>query len=417
MSQQGWGVQYTLTVPTEGAAGEAAAALARHGHRLAAVREHGPLPFDLGDWYGKSVRGEELWGWWQVFSLAVYVTEGDGTFVDRIPVFRPYLSEQARWVADVARSHGGFSEGCAEGHESTLERVFDRSGLLHESSGAVLAAPEPGLSVAEEVVGHRAPAWVLPEPGDPALLVAAVVEVAGRLHGSGSEAEVVGEGGPEVGAPEAVAWLLDEDFAFGDPYESGGDFLADLDDAVAHQGTCVPGTAEAVPFLVAVATEPAVPAGARTALLLDLLRHSTAGAADDVALADRHAALGHTTAETEAERAVRHAVGAAVPHLLTRWDEALDVERFVLAALAAAHHSPGAGADVVSGAHLADLPAPTGTDRADTVALMRMLLDGGDHGEGSGRGGASPRARLRDVWVADLTSRVLRDVGRDVGAL
>ncbi|MEU6819745.1 hypothetical protein ABZ921_03880 [Streptomyces atriruber] len=403
-------------MPTQGAAKEAAAALARHGHRLTATREHAPQPFELTDWYGKSTGGEELRGWWQVFSLAVYVTGdagdadadegGGGAFVDRLPVFRPHLSEQARWVAGVARSLGGFSEGCAEGHESTLEGVFDRSGLLHESLGAVLAVPEPGLPEGERTARRQAPAWVLPEPGDPALVVAAVVEVAGRLYGS--EAETAG-----AGAPEAVAWLLDEDFAFGDPYESVGDFLADLDDAVAHQGTCTAATVAAVPFLVAVATDPAVPAGARTTVLLDLLRHSTTGAADDVALADRNAALGRTTAETETERAVRHAVGDAVPHLLARWDEALDVERYVLAALAAAHgpgQGTGSGPAAVSAVHLADLPAPTGTDRADTVGLMRVLLGGGDYEEFVGRAGVSPHARPRDVGVADLTGRVMWDI-------
>ncbi|QES40205.1 hypothetical protein DEJ49_03715 [Streptomyces venezuelae] len=119
-----------------------------------------------------------------------------------------------------------------------------------------------------------------------------------------------------------------------------------------------------------------------------------------MALADRNAALGHTSAETEAERTVRRAVGDAVPHLLTRWDEALDVERFVLAAPAAAHR-PGLEPPVVSAVRLPDLPAPADTDRVTTVALMRELLDE----EGS------------DVAVAALAGHVMREVGRSISSL
>lgn len=35
--------------------------------------------------------------------------------------------------------------------------------------------------------------------------------------------------------PDVAGWLLDEEFAFGEPYESMGEFLGDLADAVAHQ--------------------------------------------------------------------------------------------------------------------------------------------------------------------------------------
>ncbi|MFK4071603.1 hypothetical protein [Streptomyces sp. NPDC029674] len=422
MSGSGWGVQYTLTVPTEEAARDAASELARHGHRLVAVRPHRSSPFELAAWYGEfsPKAGEGLAGWWQVFSLAVYVAavERGGGFAERLPAVRPYLNEQARYVAEVARSRGGFSDGCAEGHESTLEKEFDRTGLLHEGAGALHATDGPA-SASASVPVSGAPPWVWPEPGDPAVLVAAVVEVAERVYGSAEN------------APEAVAWLLDEDFAFGEPYESAADFLADLDDAVAHQGTALPGTAEAVPFLVAVATEPAVPVTARVLLLVDLLRHSTAGVSDDVALADRNAALGRASTETEAQHAVRHAVRDAVPRLLARWDEASDAERFVLAALAAAHRC-GEGPDVTASVRRSDLDAlaPAGTDRADTVALIEALLRADEtavaeavgrlatRGLGEVRGlHAGPHARTRDVGVVVLSGLVMRDVGRDLRSL
>ncbi|MFD8465261.1 hypothetical protein ACFV10_09125 [Streptomyces cyaneofuscatus] len=54
-------------------------------------------------------------------------------------------------------------------------------------------------------------------------MVQAAVAVAERLYGSAED------------APDAVGWLLDEEFAFGEPYGTADEFLGDLADAVAHQ--------------------------------------------------------------------------------------------------------------------------------------------------------------------------------------
>ncbi|MFC6364260.1 hypothetical protein, partial [Nonomuraea thailandensis] len=68
-----WGVQYTLSLPSEDAARAAAAELSGMGHRLTAVRAHDHFRFVPSSfWYGKPSMDPELEGWWQVFSLAVY---------------------------------------------------------------------------------------------------------------------------------------------------------------------------------------------------------------------------------------------------------------------------------------------------------------------------------------------------------
>ncbi|MFD3352645.1 hypothetical protein [Streptomyces fradiae] len=140
-------------------------------------------------------------------------------------------------------------------------------------------------------------------------MVQAVVAVAERMYGS---AEVV---------PDAVGWLLDEEFAFGEPYGSTGEFLGDLVDAVAHPGTCTDTTVEAVPFLMELVCDDKVAPGSRLVLLGDLLRLAASGAAAEVSLADRIAALGCVWEESAAEYPTRRAIGGELPRLLSRWGD------------------------------------------------------------------------------------------------
>lgn len=63
-----WGVQYTLSLPSEDAARGAAAELSGMGHRLTTVRVHDHFRFVPSSfWYGKPSMDPELEGWWQVF--------------------------------------------------------------------------------------------------------------------------------------------------------------------------------------------------------------------------------------------------------------------------------------------------------------------------------------------------------------
>ncbi|MGW6547502.1 hypothetical protein ACWGBH_32335 [Streptomyces massasporeus] len=394
-----WGVQYTLCLPTEDAARAAATELTDLGHRLVAVRVHEHFRFVPSHfWYGKPSMDPELEGWWQVFSLAVHAGH------DRMAL-GPFLRGERVRVARVARAHGGFHQGGSEGYAETLESVFTRDGLVREQTEALVPLPEP--LPGEPARPPSAPAWRCTGVGEPEAVVRAVVSIAERMYGSAEH------------APDAVGWLLDDEFAFGEPYESTSDFLGDLADAVAHQGTCTDNTVEAVPFLAAVACDDGVPVGTRVVVLGDLLRLAATGPSAAVALADRIAALGVPWQEPAADHLTRRAIGQELPCLLARWDHESDAARFVLIALVAVCGDQGG----LVRPTLDDLPAPRGTDRADVLALVTALLDDDRDGldEALGRlsswlprvaeKGASPHVARRDLGTAVLPDLVMEDVG------
>ncbi|MFB7512901.1 hypothetical protein [Streptomyces sp. NPDC056144] len=347
-----WGVQYTLTLPSEGAALAAAAELSGMGHRLTAVRVHDHFRFVPSSfWYGQPSMDPELEGWWQVFSLAVY------SGCERMAL-EPFLRSERMRVAHVARAHGGFQQGCGEGHAVTLEGVFTRDGLVHDQAGAEVPLSDP---LPEEPARPPAgPSWNYGGLGEPTAVVQAVVTAAERTYGEAED------------APETVAWLLDEEFAFSEPYETTFDFLGDLADAVAHQGTCTDATVEAVPLLCELVCDESIAVGSRLMLLGDLLRLAASGPSAAVSLSDRTAALGGVWQESAAEYLTRRAIGRGLPQLLSRWEEESDAVRFALAALVVVCD----GHDQRLPSELAELPAPAGTGRADVVALMAALLSG-----------------------------------------
>ncbi|MEU5022787.1 hypothetical protein [Streptomyces milbemycinicus] len=405
VSPPAWGVQHTLCLPTEDAARQAAAELAAGGHRLVAIRAHDHFRSDPSSfWYGKPSLDPELAGWWQVFSLAVHSGH------DR-RALEPFLRHEQIRIAGVARSRGGFHQGCAEGHAATLQQVFTRDGLVHERATAEVAPPVPlPADPAPPALGPRWAGLASAEPKNrPEDVVRAVVAVAERMYGSAED------------APDAVGWLLGEDFAFGEPYETTGAFLGDLADAVAHQGDCTDDTVDAVPFLAELASDGAIPPAVRVIVLGDLLQLASTGASLAVFTADRVAALGDVWQEPAGVQMTRRAIGRALPRLLARWDEEGDAARFVLAALAATAAPEGAGTHLVR--RLKDLPAPAGSPRADTVALIAALLDDDKRGLSAAlhrltswrpalaARTATPHAAARQVAVAVLPALVMEDVG------
>ncbi|WP_329421296.1 hypothetical protein [Streptomyces sp. NBC_01268] len=399
-----WGVQYTLSLPSEGAARAAAAELSGMGHRLTAVRVHDHFRFVPSSfWYGQPSMDPELEGWWQVFSLAVY------SGYERMALEPFFRNERVR-VAHVARAHGGFQQGYSEGHAATAERVFQRDGLVHEQAGANVALPSPLPK--DPVRPPAGPPWKCSEVGEPAVVVQAVAAVAKRMHGSAAD------------VPDAVGWLLDEEFAFGEPYGSTSEFLGDLVDAVAHQGTCTDTTVEAVPFLMELICDDSVAPGSRLVLLGNLLRLAASGPAAEVSLADRITALGGAWEESAAEYLTRRAIGSELSRLLSRWEDENDAVRFTLAALTALCGTRDQRA--LSG--LAALPAPAGSSRADVVSLVAALLS--DDREGLipaldrlsswlprvAEKAASPNVDLQSLGLAILPDLVLEDVAPGIAA-
>ncbi|MBT2470506.1 hypothetical protein J7E97_22170 [Streptomyces sp. ISL-66] len=342
----------------------------------------------------------ELEGWWQVFSLAVY------TGHDRLAL-EPFLRSERTRIADIARSHGGFTQGGAEGHAATLERAFTRAGLLHELPTAEVTLPDP-LPVDPEPPA-AGPQWSCSGAGEPGEVVQAVVAVAERMYGGAED------------IPDVAAWLLDEEFAFGEPDESTGEFLGDLADTVAHQGTCTDVTVEAVPFLAALIRDEGVPTGTRLILLGDLLRLAVTGRATAASLADRIAALGSVWEEPAADYMTHRAISREMPGLLANWDAESDAVRFVLAALNASVTSDGEA--LVTRQRLAALPVPAGTSRADIMALVEALLRGDQSGLQTvldrlaawvpdiAERSQSPYAAPRDLAMSVLPDLVMADVG------
>ncbi|MGW6459133.1 hypothetical protein ACWF94_24960 [Streptomyces sp. NPDC055078] len=399
-----WGVQYTLSLPSEDAARAAAAELSGMGHRLTAVRVHDHFRFVPSSfWYGQPSLDPELEGWWQVFSLAVY------SGYERMAP-DPFLRSERIRVAHVARAYGGFQQGYSEGHAATLGGVFPRDGLVHEQAGADVALPSPlPRDPARPPAG---PPWRCSEVGEPAAVVQAVAAVAERMYGSAED------------APDAVGWLLDEEFAFGEPYGSTGEFLGDLADAAAHQGTCTDTTIEAVPFLMELVCDDNVAPGSRLVLLGDLLRLAASGPAAEVSLADRITALGGAWEESAAEYLTRRAIGSELPRLLSRWENESDAVRFALAALTALCGSRDQRA--LSG--LAVLPTPAGSSRADVVSLVAALLSDDREGLVPALDGlaswsprvaekaASPNVDLQSLGLAILPDLVLEDVASGIVA-
>ncbi|MDT0321424.1 hypothetical protein [Streptomyces millisiae] len=385
-----WGALYVLCLPTQDAARAAASDLAGRGHRLTAVRSIGEL----------HVHAEPaLAGWWQVLSLAVI------TGYHRAAL-EPVLRAERIGVAGVARSLGGFAQGGTEGYAATLELAFVREGLAQEAPGAELPVPDP-LPV-DPPRPAAAPPWPGLDLGEPAAVVGAVVDVAQRMHGDDPE------------PPGPVAWLLSEKFAVADPYQHTGALLGDLADAVAHQGTCTPDTADTVPFLAELALDDGIPAGSRAILLGDLLRLATGSAAAAVAMADQIAALGGVWREPAAASRTRQAITRVLPRLLATWERQPPALRLALAALAAA--CDGQEPVPVLGA----LPAPEGTDRADAVALIQALVANDGVGSALARlawlpsvveRAASPHAAARLVALAILPEIVMDDIGQAVTGL
>ncbi|MET9482210.1 hypothetical protein [Streptomyces sp. NPDC006638] len=346
----------------------------------------------------------ELEGWWQVFSLAVYAGYERRALA-------PFLRGERIRVAHVARAHGGFQQGCGEGHAETLEGVFTRDGLVHEQSDDNIALPSP---LPEDPAHPPAgPPWKSSDIGDPATVVQAVVAVAERMYGSAED------------APEAVRWLLDEAFAFGEPYGTTCEFLGDLANAVAHQGTCTDTTVEAVPFLMELLCDDMIAPGSRLVLLGDLLRLAASGPVTAVSLADRITALGGAWQEAAADYLTRRAIGSELPRLLSRWKDESDAVRFALAALTALCGSRDRRA---LSALATTLPASSGSSRADVASLVAALL--GDGREGLvpaldrlaswsprvAEKAASPNVDLRSLGLAILPDLILEDVASGIAA-
>jgi len=323
-----WGFQYELELPNENAALGVARELAGRQHRL--------------------IRAVPRQGWWALSSLAVYPT-------NEKEALQPFLCWEQIRVAALARSYSGLCWGGFFDSADELQRKFPRDALLHEELAAEVTLPVP--LPADPMPAEFGPRWTNLRLGTRDEVVTAVAAVARGMYGKQDH------------APDAVAWLLDEQALTEQPDESTQGFLDDLLSLMCYPR---PGhdTTAAIPLIAALSGEEAVPAGVRVSMLGALLRQAVAGDEAAVSVADRLAMHGGRL-DTRATNRDRDAVVREVPRLLDRWEQETDPARFLLAALATV--CPAIAADRVL-PRLGQIPAPEVTARADSVALIAALL-------------------------------------------
>ncbi|MFF2522690.1 hypothetical protein [Streptomyces liangshanensis] len=122
-----------------------------------------------------------------------------------------------------------------------------------------------------------------------------------------------------------------------DPFrDDDGGFLADFFSEILHQDTCLPGTADGVPLLAALAVDDRVPARFRFTVVDLLFRTATVTdrrRAESWPAAPRHADAG-------SEARARSAVRVHTPDLLARWGVECPAVQLALAGLAVAFPTP-----------------------------------------------------------------------------
>jgi len=328
------GVHRVLVFPREAVARDVARELAYTGCRFVAVRAD---------------KGERLWN---VSSLAVYPVPEDGP-----EQLEPLLQQEKRRLAALARSRGGALLTHVHSSAGGVP-AFTRSGLVHEDATARMAlpAPMPGL----RSLPPGAPKWEGLDFGDSGTEILHAVAIAKQMYGT------------HRAVPQLLEFLMDEAFPE-EIEESGGgtrEFLADLVEMAHHTPTRDAGAVLIIPYLAELARSQPLSPGTRTSLLHVLLGFAseldavTARSADWSAMGGR-VELRHVTR-------LRDAAVAQIPSLIPLWDHEGDATRYVLASLAT--FCPAQTASRVR-SRLADIPAPQGTDRADSLALAAALLD------------------------------------------
>ncbi|MFI0366439.1 hypothetical protein ACH35V_01085 [Actinomadura sp. 1N219] len=310
--------EYRFAMPDEDHGRLLAADLADRGHRWVRMRPmYLPHLDPANRLFGKpEFSRPELEGWWQVSSVVDELATEDAT-----ESHQRECEEVA--VAALARSHLGFCEGGSIAHRETMLRLLDLDGLLHdlpqeqahERRVAVARSFPTPQDIAAPTVAAAAPIT----RGLPSLLDT-VRAVARRLETDGA-------------ATQMISWWLTDEAA---QFEDDQELLFELSDAVLHQGTCSPHTAEQIPFLTGIIEHEQVAAPFRAFLLLLLTEAGTVGrrlAAQD---ADRRSALGLGSVQSPDETAAQNAVEAVAPALLRRWPGECEAVQSGLAFLAAA---------------------------------------------------------------------------------
>ncbi|QIQ03628.1 hypothetical protein [Streptomyces liangshanensis] len=180
--------------------------------------------------------------------------------------------------------------------------------------------------------------------------------------------DVVADRLPDRRPPQAALLFGPAD----DPYrDDDGGFLADFFSEILHQDTCLPGTADGVPLLAALAVDDRVPARHRFTVVDLLFRTAT--------VTDRHRAESWPAAPRHAdpgsEARARSAVRVHTPALLARWEAECPAVQLALAGLSVALPTPRT-LDATENLTAARRPAtPRGAPpRARALHLLGQML-------------------------------------------
>ncbi|MEW2622584.1 hypothetical protein [Streptomyces sp. NPDC048106] len=350
-------VHYSVAAPSEADARSVASALARRGHRWVTVRPVYLPHLDPGNrLFGKpEFSRPELEGWWSVDSVV------DEETPDPASEFHQHDCEKAA-VEAIGRAHGGFWLGGSLAGRETMLPGFDHRGLVHELD------QEHAHRIRRDVIS-RFP----PPPEEPAPATPLRCAVAGRPFPPVLDCarQVARDQEARQGSlPDGTAWWLTSE---ADDFSDDHEVIFELADSVMHQGTCYPHTADEIPLLAGLACHEDVRPAHRALFTTFLFEAATIGRRLTASGADRRVALGLPLEETADELAARHAVEAAAPHLLSRWDGEDEAVQFTLAALAAATRHSASRACI---RHLAE--RWTTGPRTDALRLAAALARSDD---------------------------------------
>lgn len=397
-------VHYSVAAPSEADARSAASAMARRGHRWVTVRPVYLPHLDPGNGlFGKpEFSRPELEGWWSVDSLV------DEEAPDPTSEFHQHSCEQAA-VEALGRAHGGFWNGGSLADRETMlsePSGFDRRGLAHELD------QEHAHRIRRDLISGFPPPREEPAPAAPLRCSTVARPLPPVLE---CVRQVAREQKAQQGdLPDGTAWWLTEE---ADGFSGDREVIFELADSVMHQGTCSPHTAAGIPLLAGLAAHEDMRPAHRAVLTTFLFEAATAGQRLAASGADRRVALGLSLEEAADERAARHAVEAAAPYLLDRWDSEEEAVQFALAALAAATRHGASGTRI---RHLAErwttgprtdalrlAAALAETDSAEVTTVLRGIVESGvvrPHKV------PSPLAPLRGAALGLLTPLVERQM-------
>ncbi|WP_406421980.1 hypothetical protein OH809_14630 [Streptomyces sp. NBC_00873] len=364
-------VHYSVAAPSEADARSVASALTQRGHRWVTVRPVYLPHLDPGNrLFGKpEFSRPELEGWWSVDSLV------DEEAPDPTSEFHQHDCEKAA-VEAIGRAHGGFWNGGSLANRETMLPRFDHQGLVHDID------QKHAHRIRRDVISSFPPPTEEPAPATPLQCTTIerpfppVLECA-RQVARDQEAQ-------QGNLPDGTAWWLTIE---ADGFSNDREVIFELADSVMHQGTCYPHTADEIPLLAGLACHEDIRPAHRAVFTTFLFEAATIGQRLAASGADRRVALGLPLEETADELAARHAVEAAAPYLLGRWDSEDEAVQFTLAALAAATQHSASSARI---RHLAErwatgprtnalrlAAALAETDAAEVATVLRSIVEGG----------------------------------------